>query len=432
MSLVNYNVVELVDSPVIKKMRYYGKHLPVPTDTDCRLLVLEHCLQKGVRVIPTPLDVQRNKISWMGFQNEIYYPESMFRWVDDTELPELWGLVFKHFEQMQDWIAADLQQKVNLMSDSDRMKYFFNRQSSTRSIWSDKHPFVYGIAASNAEKISYMTIPKLSSFVLHQASAIEHINEDNMKEELLDPAIRRSLCMMASPYKLVELDDFAVSNHEVELFANILAMDSIAESYYIEIEDDVKKYMHASSYSEEWSEHGGEYTGTLGAGCMRYDRCQPFLDIYEDCEHCKILVMKDDDGRIVARALLWQNVNVHRRVRTINIMDRVYTLRNAYEPLMIQWAKDNGYHYKKQQSYNSAVLINPTTGKEMRGQVRIPIEWPEDGYEKLPYIDTYAHIYPELGFMSNSARVKPIDTLSIKRINPRSTDGYYREMRNYV
>ena len=304
MSLVNYNVVELVDSPVIKKMRYYGKHLPVPTDTDCRLLVLEHCLQKGVRVIPTPLDVQRNKISWLGFQNETYYPESMFRWVGEEEHPELWGLVFEHFEQMQDWITADLQQKVNLMSDNNRMKYFFNRQPSTRSIWSDKHPFVYGIAASNPEKISYMTIPKLSSFVLHQALAIEHIHKDNMKEELLDSDIRRSLCMMASPYKLVELDDFAVNNHEVELFANILAMDNIAESYYIEIEDDVKHYMHASSYSEEWAEHGGDYTGTLGAGCMRYDRCQPFLDIYEDCEHCKILVMKDSEGGIVARALL--------------------------------------------------------------------------------------------------------------------------------
>ena len=68
----------------------------------------------------------------------------------------------------------------------------------------------------------------------------------------------------------------------------------------------------------------------------------------------------------------------------------------------------------------------------MRGQVRIPIEWPEDGYNKLPYIDTYAHIYPELGFMSNSARVRPIDTASIRRINPRSTDGYYRETRNYA
>ena len=432
MSIVNYNVVELVDSPVIKKMRYYGKHLPVPTDTDCRLLVLDHCLQKGVRVIPTPLDVQRNKISWLGFQNETYYPESMFRWVGDEEHPELWGLVFKHFEQMQDWITADLQQKVNLMSDSNRMKNFFNRQASTRAVCSARHPFVYGIAASNAEKISYMTIPKLSSFVLHQALAVDHIHEGNMKEVLLDPALRRSLCMMASPYKLVELDDFAISNHEVELFANILAMDNIAESYYIEIEDDVKHYMHESSYSNEWHEHGGDYTGTLGAGCMRYDRCQPFLDIYEDCEHCKILVMKDQDGGIVARALLWQNVSVHRRVNTINIMDRVYTLRNAYEPLMIQWAKDNGYHYKKLQSYNSAVLINPTTGKEMRGQVRIPIEWPENGYNKLPYIDTYAHIYPELGFMSNSSRVRPIDTASIRRINPRSTDGYYREVRNYA
>lgn len=428
MSIVNYNVVELVDSPVIKKMRYYGKHLPVPTDTDCRLLVLEHCLQKGVRVIPLPLDVQRNKISWLGFQNEIYYPESMFRWVGEEELPELWGLVFKHFEEMQNWITDDLRQKVDLLG-NNRMKDYFYRL--TRNVYSDKHPFVYGIAASNAEKISYITIPKLSSFVLHQALVVEHIHEDNMKEELLDPSIRRSLCMMASPYKLMEIDDYAVSNREIEELAGILAIDNIAESYYIEIEDDVKAYMHESSYSDEWHGHGGDYTGTLGAGCMRYDRCQPFLDIYEDCEHCKILVMKDQSGGIVARALLWQDVSVHRRVRTINIMDRVYTLRNVYEPLMIKWAKDNGYYYKKQQSYNSAVLINPETGKEMRGQVRIPIEWPEDGYDRLPYIDTYQHIYPELGFMSNSARVRP-DEGSTIRLNPRSTDGYYRQLRNYA
>lgn len=428
MSLVNYNVVELVDSPVIKKMRYYDKHLPVPTNADCKLLVLDHCLQKGVRVIPMPLDVQRNKISWMGFQNETYYPESMFRWVGEINLPELWGLVFKHFEEMQNWMTDDLKDKIYL-TNNEFIERFFNR--SQRYVSSDKHPFVYGIAAANPEKISYITIPKLASFVLHQSNVIEHIDALTLKQELLDPEIRRSLCMMASPYKIVEIDNYSISNSSVEKFANVLALETISESYFIEIEDDIKEYMHQNSYSNEWHGHGGSYTGTLGAGCMRYDSCQPFLDIYQDCEHCKILVMRDEDGGIVARALIWQNVNVHRRVNTINIMDRVYTLRNAYEPLMIKWAKDNGYFYKKNQSYSSAVLINPTTGKEMRGQIRIPIQWPENGYATLPYIDTYQHIYPDLGFMSNSARVKP-ESGSTRRFNPRSTSGYYREMRNYA
>ena len=64
MSIVTYDTVKMVDSPLIKKMRYYGKHLPVPTNTDCDLMVIDHCLARGVRVVPLPVDVQRNRLSW--------------------------------------------------------------------------------------------------------------------------------------------------------------------------------------------------------------------------------------------------------------------------------------------------------------------------------------------------------------------------------
>lgn len=429
MSIVTYDTVKMVDSPIIKKMRYYGKHLPVPTNTDCDLMIIDHCLQRGVRVVPLPVDVQRNRLSWMGFQKETYYPESMFKWTSETvDVPELWALCFKYFEQMQNLFTVNFAEKLDQASSSN-LKNFFINAASCRPLCFEKYAFVFGIAHSDPTKISYMTFPKLSSICTHQKELINYIDNDNFMTEICNVELRKRLCMMASPYKLFELHGFNIRNNEVEQFAGILNMQNIAESYYIEIEDDVKFYMNESSYSDEWEGNGGSYTGTLGAGCMRYDRSQPFLDIYQDNEHCKILVMKDQDGGIVARALLWQNVNVHRRVRTINIMDRVYTLRNAYEPLMIKWARDNGYHYKKQQSYNSATLINPTTGKEMRGQVRIPIEW--DDYQKLPYIDTYCHIYPELGFMSNSSRVRP-ESGSTARYIARHTDGYFQTRNNYA
>jgi hypothetical protein len=429
MSIVTYDTVKLVDSPLIKKMRYYGKHLPVPTNTDCDLMVIDHCLARGVRVVPLPVDVQRNRLSWIGFEKETYYPESMFKWTSESvDVPELWALCFKYFEQMQNMITYNFAEKLDQVR-SQHIKNFFLDASANRRVCHEKHAFVFGIAHSDPTKISYMTFPKLSSICTHQQELIEYIHEVNFMTEICNAELRRRLCMMASPYKLFELHGFHHGNSEAEDLANILNMQNLAESYYIEIEDDVKKYMHVSSYSSEYEGHGGQYCGTLGAGCMRYDRSQPFLDIYQDNEHCKILVMKDQDGGIVARALLWQNVNVHRRVRTINIMDRVYTLRNAYEPLMIKWAKDNGYHYKKQQTYSSAILINPTTGKEMRGQVRIPVEW--NDYEHLPYIDTYCHIYPELGFMSNSSRVRP-ESGSTPRHYARHTDGYYQSMNNYA
>ncbi len=429
MSLVNYNTVRMVDSPVIKKMRYYGKHVPVPTDTDYDLMVIDHCLTRGVRVAPLPIDVQRNRLSWIGFEKEIYYPETMFKWSSDSvNVPELWALSFKYFEQMQNMITHDFAEKLSQVR-SQHIKNFFTDSLIYRQVSHEKHAFVFGIAHRDPSRISYLTFPKLSSMCLHQQDQIDYINNDNFMTEICNVDLRKRLCMMASPYKLFELHNFNHSNREAEELANILNMQNILDSYYIEIEEDVKKYMHQDSYSSEWEGHGGEYTGTLGSGCMRYDRSQEFLDIYQDNEHCKILVMKDQNGGIVARAILWQNVNIHRRVKTINIMDRIYTLRNAYEPIMIKWAKDNGYHYKRQQSYNSAVLINPDTGKESRGQVRIPIEWQD--YDKLPYIDTYCNIYPELGFMSNSSRVKPESGNTTRHI-ARHTDGYYQTTNNYA
>ena len=90
--------------------------------------------------------------------------------------------------------------------------------------------------------------------------------------------------MMASPYKIVEIDNYSISNSSVEKFANVLALETISESYFIEIEDDIKEYMHQNSYSNEWHGHGGSYTGTLVAGCVRYETCKHLLDIYKGGE----------------------------------------------------------------------------------------------------------------------------------------------------
>jgi hypothetical protein len=69
------------------------------------------------------------------------------------------------------------------------------------------------------------------------------------------------------------------------------------------------------------SENYSSGRGQLGASCMRYEECQPYLDIYvENPEVCKLLIKKSSDPtKIVGRALIWTLTDGQ------IYMDRVYT-----------------------------------------------------------------------------------------------------------
>ena len=137
--------------------------------------------------------------------------------------------------------------------------------------------------------------------------------------------------------------------------------------------------------------------GTLGNSCMRYEKCQKFLDIYVgNSEQVKMIVLmnRKDGTSITGRALLWTD-NLGRK-----IMDRIYTNNSADETLFKEYAIKNEFLYKERQDSNedTKLLLN---GKVVDEQKAV-IELPSFDYNYYPYMDTFKNYNPSTGKLSNS------------------------------
>ena len=142
--------------------------------------------------------------------------------------------------------------------------------------------------------------------------------------------------------------------------------------------------------------HGENYananTGTLSQSCMRHTGCQDFFGIYTDnSDTIEMLVAKDKNNKIHARALLWYNVmqknNGIKKLKTMKVMDRIYGTDLAIQKFK-EWATFNGFYYKRRQSYTDSTLISPI------GEIVDSYESPmliAPKNDMYPYMDTFKY-----------------------------------------
>jgi hypothetical protein len=175
---------------------------------------------------------------------------------------------------------------------------------------------------------------------------------------------------------------------EVEKFSNLYRAQSNKAKFTFNVVEGnhIKTYYHINSYAQE--------RGTLGASCMKYDNCQDYLGIYtENTDKVKLLVMLNEYGGLMGRALLWD-------FETVKIMDRIYTI--ADEEFLFQfkkWATDNGYLYKSEQNwYNTLFFENLSTEKK---ELKLDIKLDNFQFRRYPYVDTFKFFDEEKGLLLN-------------------------------
>lgn len=172
---------------------------------------------------------------------------------------------------------------------------------------------------------------------------------------------------------------------EVENFSNLFKSVSLKPKFTFSVVkgDDIKKYYHWESYAKD--------RGTLGVSCMKHDNCQKLLNIYSDSEQVSMLVMLDDENKLMGRALLW-NLSPNK------IMDRIYTIDD--ESLRFhfkKWATDNNYWYKSEQNWYNTLQFEQL-GKE---KVELEIEAKMDKFRYYPYMDTFKFVDIETNSVFN-------------------------------
>lgn len=176
-----------------------------------------------------------------------------------------------------------------------------------------------------------------------------------------------------------ELEDF-VSKYK----AAVLIEKEAFTRFMIVKGDDIKYWYNENQYEK--------CIGTLGSSCMRYERCEDYLEIYtKNPEQANLIILKSrtNDEKIVARAILWTDDKDRK------FMDRIYVQNHADISLFIEYAIQNNFHYKLNQTYGTGdpIMFN---GKELTMEesiLYVKLEHDED-YDYYPYMDTLKYYKP--------------------------------------
>ena len=191
-----------------------------------------------------------------------------------------------------------------------------------------------------------------------------------------------------------------VSAREVEVFANLYRSNVNKPRFKFNIVsgEDVRKYYNYERYA-------GEGRGTLGNSCMKSGSCQKFFNIYvENPDLVKMLIMLDDDGMLIGRALLWDIksdvISDTFEKTTQKIMDRIYTIRDEdYAFYFKKWATDNGYLYKSEQNWFNTMQFENLNFKKQ--DILLDIKVAKFDHRYYPYFDTFKWIDFEKGTIHN-------------------------------
>jgi len=176
---------------------------------------------------------------------------------------------------------------------------------------------------------------------------------------------------------------------QIEDFVNELkaVQDNLKEKIEMVSGDEIAKWYKSENC------HSG---GSLSNSCMK-DR--NFFDIYtQNPESVNLLIMKSGD-KIVARALVWKLKTVSPQLGFTYYMDRVYTVRDHQEKVMMAFAEKQGWAYRTPgtSNWNQSLFYQ---GKKHQ-DVKMSVQIKKLKYETYPYMDTFSRYDYVTGLLWN-------------------------------
>jgi hypothetical protein len=198
-----------------------------------------------------------------------------------------------------------------------------------------------------------------------------------------------------------------IKNEDLESFVNAYkstydTMAKRSEKFELVKGEDIRYWYLEDRYEE--------VSGQLGNSCMRYAKCQKYLDIYvETPESCSLLILKGETpDKIVGRALIW-TIHEGPNVAGRKFMDRIYTIKDSDKLLFEAYAKENDIV----RSVNHAYKIKVKEGR----------------YDYYPYMDTLTSYDYENGILSSS--IDGEDILELQNTDGTASDNSGRVWSEY-
>ena len=191
-------------------------------------------------------------------------------------------------------------------------------------------------------------------------------------------------------------EEFGLKDTDVEKFVNYYKsyFNYDPEKLIVVEGDDIKKYYLEDNY---FRPDGCRY-GTLWNSCMRQSDRNKFMKLYS-VNPVKMLVLLTDDGKVRARALLWDEIKEFDSDKVYKFMDRIYTVYDHDVDIFKKWASDNGYITKWEQNAKTELYID-IDGNPERKHLYVILENHNLSY--YPYLDTFKFYDCRKGRFSNS------------------------------
>ena len=128
-----------------------------------------------------------------------------------------------------------------------------------------------------------------------------------------------------------------------------------------------------------------EGDSNLSGSCMRYESCLPMFQVYEENHDIiKMVVLRNNENLIIARALLWC-------VDGEVFMDTIYHATDVVRDQMVQFACSQGWYYKSRQSCHF-FAFDMRNGAHVEPKI-ITVELKAEESWKMPWLDTMRIAY---------------------------------------
>ena len=193
--------------------------------------------------------------------------------------------------------------------------------------------------------------------------------------------------------------NFKVTDTLIEKFVNLYKSYFSRDTSKLKIfeGEEILKYYLEDNYH---TLNGGRF-GSLWNSCMRQPERNKFMKLYsKNKDKVKLLVFFSDDDKVRARALLWEGVKDHKdSTKEYKFMDRIYYVYDHDINFFKDWAKENGYISKWEQSAKTELLFD-IDGEVKRLQLYVNLD--DSGLSYYPYLDTFKNFYVSRNRFSNS------------------------------
>jgi len=178
-------------------------------------------------------------------------------------------------------------------------------------------------------------------------------------------------------HSILEDNGIEHTMQEIEIFTNkfkaAVELERIRDRIKVVSGDDIAFWYSENNYGEKTRKGMGQ----LGKSCMRSSRISDFFKIYTmNPDTIRMCIILDDEGKLSARALLWNYSNKF-------YLDRIYFTEDSEQELMKKWLEKN-------------YLLRPLDKLSLSDDVTIEnTENPDGTFNKYPYMDTFKFYNPE-------------------------------------